>query len=92
MVERCYQREGNSSVSLPDYNLINVGAFHAKNLLLAFLFAVDLVVEDPVFSTADTYFMSREESFDDAMKKSVRFVQKKKELDFDPVESEIFKQ
>ncbi|XP_064382734.1 peroxisomal acyl-coenzyme A oxidase 1-like isoform X1 [Halichondria panicea] len=51
----------------------------------------DLVVEDPVFSMADTYFMSREESFDDAMKKSVRFVQKKKELDFDPVESEIFK-
>ncbi len=45
-----------------------------------------------MFSRADTYFMSREESFDDAMRKSVRFVEKKKELDFDPVESEIFKQ
>ena len=34
-----------------------------------------LVVEDPVFSNKDLYFLSTEEAFDDAMRKSVHFVQ-----------------
>ncbi len=55
--------------------------------------SVDLkVVEDPVFSMANSYFMSREESFDDSMKKSVHYVQRKKELGLDPFESRVFKE
>ncbi|XP_064382738.1 peroxisomal acyl-coenzyme A oxidase 1-like isoform X2 [Halichondria panicea] len=50
------------------------------------------VIEDPVFSMANSYFMSREESFDDSMKKSVRYVQRKKELALDPFESRVFKE
>ncbi len=50
------------------------------------------VVEDPVFSMANSYFMSREESFDDSMKKSVHYVQRKKELGLDPFESRVFKE
>ena len=50
------------------------------------------VVEDPVFSTADTYFLSREEAFDRAMQKSVHYVKRKKELGLDRFESQVFKE
>ena len=50
------------------------------------------VVEDPVFSTADAYFLSREEAFDRAMQKSVHYVKIKKELGLDQFESQALKE
>ncbi len=51
-----------------------------------------MVVEDPVFSMANSYFKSREESFDDSMRKSVHYVQKRKELGLDRFEGAVFKE
>ena len=50
------------------------------------------VLEDPVFSPADTYFLSREEAFAKGMQKSVHYVKRKKELGLDQFESEVFKE
>lgn len=40
-----------------------------------FLFADDLVKDDPVFRQDDKYFLTGEEAYDRAMEKSVRYVQ-----------------
>ena len=39
----------------------------------------ELVLKDPVFKRDDRYFLSTEEAFEKAMKKSVRFIQVLKE-------------
>ena len=53
---------------------------------------VQEVIEDPLFSMADSYYKSREEMFDDSTKKSMRYIQKQKELGLDRFESYILKE
>ena len=50
-----------------------------------------LVVDDPVLSLDDKYFLTREEAFDRAMVKSVHFVRRSRELGLDNLEKNIFK-
>ena len=51
-----------------------------------------MVLQDPMFSMADSYFKTREEMFDDSTRKSVRYVQRQKELGLDRFESQVFKE
>ena len=37
--------------------------------------SVKMVVEDPVFNQDDKYFLSGEEAFDSAMKKSIHYIE-----------------
>ena len=41
---------------------------------------------------ADSYFKTREEMFDDSTKKSMRYIQKQKELGLDRFESYVLKE
>ncbi len=50
-----------------------------------------LVCEDPMFSVEDKYFLTGEEAFETAMKKSVYFIKKSKELNLQTMEKNIVK-
>ncbi len=50
-----------------------------------------LVCEDPVFSVEDKYFLTGEEAFEVAMKKSIHYIKKCKELDLQTLERNILK-
>ena len=39
-----------------------------------------MVMDDPVFRQDDRYFLSTEEAFDNAMKKSIHYIKKTKDL------------
>ena len=39
-----------------------------------------MVMDDPVFRQDDRYFLSTEEAFDSAMKKSIHYIKKTKDL------------
>lgn len=52
-----------------------------------------LVTDDPVFRQDDRYYLSGEEAFDRAMEKSLRYIERCRELDItDGMERNILKQ
>ena len=64
MEEQCLLRgEGNSVRGL------------SEGFDLFLLPSVKMVVEDPVFNQDDKYFLSDEEAFDSAMKKSIHYIE-----------------
>ena len=55
------------------------------------MYSEKLMMDDPVFSLEDKYFLSREEAFDRAMEKSVHFVRLCKKLNLDALEKQLLK-
>ena len=49
------------------------------------------MIDDPVFSLEDKYFLDREEAFDVSMKKSVHYVKLCKKINLDSIEKQMFK-
>lgn len=60
---------------MPDYNIS--------------ILTEKLVIEDPVFSLKDKYFLTREEAFERAMEKSIHCVRLSKKLQLDGIERQI---
>ena len=55
--------------------------------------AAKVVSDDPVFRQDDRYYLSGEEAFDRAMEKSIRYIERCRELDItDGMERNIVKQ